>query len=70
MPRDPYMRDKNIRDAASLQLLAGPALGAGLGGAASGWFGIPAGPAIVIGLVVGYLLASVLVFQYGGRSTR
>ena len=71
MPKhDPYMRDKNIRDAASLQLLGGPALGAGLGFAASGWFQFSAGLGAGMGAVIGFVLASVAVYQYGGRSTR
>jgi hypothetical protein len=71
MPKhDPYMRDRNIRDAASLQLLGGPALGAGLGFAASGWFGLSPSICPIVGAVVGFVLASVAISYYGGRSTR
>jgi hypothetical protein len=71
MPKhDPYMNDKNIRTAASLQVVAGVGLGAGLGYAASGWFSLSAGLCVAIGVVVGFLLANVLIYQYGGRSTR
>lgn len=71
MPKhDPYMRDPNIKTAASLQIVAGLALGAGLGYAVSGWFQLSAGLCVGIGAIVGFLLANVLIFQYGGRSTR
>jgi hypothetical protein len=71
MPKhDPYMNDKNIRTAASLQVIAGLALGAGLGFAISGWFQLSMGLCVAVGAIVGFLLANVLIFQYGGRSTR
>jgi hypothetical protein len=71
MPKhDPYMRDKNIRTAASLQVVAGLALGAGLGYAASGWFQLSTGLCVAVGAIVGFMLANVLIYQYGGRSTR
>jgi hypothetical protein len=41
--RDPYLRDPNIRRAASLQIVFGGALGAGLGWAIGGWFELPTG---------------------------
>jgi hypothetical protein len=68
--RDPYMRDPNIARAASLQVIAGLALGAGLGWAVAGWFSFSTGAGIAIGAVVGFFLANVLIYQYGGRSTR
>ena len=71
MPKhDPYMRDRNIRDAASLQLVGGVALGAGLGFAISGWFDLSSSTAPLIGAVVGFVLASLAISLYGGRSTR
>jgi hypothetical protein len=68
--RDPYMNDTNIKRAASLQVVAGLALGAGLGYSVSGWFQLSAGLCVGIGAVVGFVLANFLIFQYGGRSTR
>jgi hypothetical protein len=68
--RDPYMRDPNIARAASLQVIAGIGLGAGLGWAIAGWFNMGEKPGIAIGAVVGFLIANVLIYQYGGRSTR
>ena len=68
--RDPYMRDPNIARAASLQVIAGIGLGAGLGWAIAGWFRLGETAGIGIGAVVGFLIANVLIYQYGGRSTR
>ena len=68
--RDPYLRDKNIARAASLQIVAGIGLGAGLGWAIAGWFRLSTSAGIGIGVVVGFVLANVLIYQYGGRSTR
>lgn len=68
--RDPYMRDPNVARAASLQVIAGLALGAMLGWAVAGWFNFTTELGIGIGAVVGFLLANVLIYQYGGRSTR
>lgn len=61
-----------MRTAAGLQLVASLALGALLGWAIVGWFdiGLGEGAGAAIGAAVGYLLANVLVYQYGGRSTR
>ena len=68
--RDPYLRDKNIARAASLQIVAGVALGAGLGWAMAGWFRFSTSAGIAVGIAVGFLLANLLIYQYGGRSTR
>jgi hypothetical protein len=68
--RDPYMRDPNIARAASLQVIAGLGLGAGLGWAAAGWFAFSTSAGAAVGAIVGFLLANVLIYQYGGRSTR
>ena len=68
--RDPYMRDKNVARAASLQVIAGVGLGAGMGWAIAGWFRFSTAVCIAVGVVVGFLLANVLIYQYGGRSTR
>jgi hypothetical protein len=68
--RDPYLRDPNIARAASLQVVAGLALGAGLGWAIAGWFTFSTGAGAAVGAVVGFLLANFLIYQYGGRSTR
>ena len=64
------MRDKNIERAASLQVIAGIALGAGLGWAIAGWFRFSTTVGIAVGVAIGFLLANVLIYQYGGRSTR
>jgi hypothetical protein len=68
--RDPYMRDRNISAAAGLQVVAGLGLGAGLGWAVAGWFHLGIDISIAVGAVIGFLLANVLIYQYGGRSTR
>jgi hypothetical protein len=68
--RDPYLRDPNIARAASLQIIAGLGLGAGLGWAVAGWFSLSTGTGAGVGAVIGFLLGNFLVYQYGGRSTR
>jgi hypothetical protein len=68
--RDPYLRDPNIARAASLQVVAGLGLGAGLGWAIAGWFNSSTGVGAALGAVIGFLLANILIYQYGGRSTR
>jgi hypothetical protein len=68
--RDPYMRDPNIARAASLQIMTGLFLGAGLGWAIAGWFAFSIGAGIAVGAVIGFTLANVLIYRYGGRSTR
>jgi uncharacterized membrane protein YfcA len=68
--RDPYMRDPNIARAASLQIIAGVGLGAGLGWAIAGWFDLTTGTGTAVGAVIGFLLANFLIYRYGGRSTR
>jgi hypothetical protein len=68
--RDPYLNDPNIRRAASLQIVFGGALGAGLGWAIGGWFDLPLIACIPAGIVIGWGLAQVLLVTYGGRSTR
>jgi len=68
--RDPYLRDPNIRRAASLQIVFGGALGAGLGWAIAGWFGLSIAIGIPVGAVVGWTVANLLLVEYGGRSTR
>jgi hypothetical protein len=73
MPRhDPYLNDPNVRTAAGMQLVAALCLGALLGWAIVGWFdlGIGEGAGAAIGAAAGFLLANVLVYRYGGRSTR
>ena len=67
---DPYLRDPNIRKAANVQMVAWPALGAALGAGVGGWFDLPMGIAVVVGAVVGYLVAFVILAMYGGRATR
>ena len=67
---DPYMRDPNIRAAANMQMMAWPALGVGIGWAASGWFQFPTALGIAVGAVVGFVIASLILAQFGGRSTR
>ena len=68
--RDAYLRDPNIRRAASLQVVFGGVLGAGLGWAIAGWFDLSIAIGIAVGAVVGYGIAHVLLYEYGGRSTR
>jgi hypothetical protein len=71
MPQDdPYLRDPNIRQAASMVQVGWPALLAATGAAMSGWFGFPIWLGVGGGVVVGFLLATVILRQYGGRSTR
>jgi hypothetical protein len=68
--RDPYLRDPNIARAASMQVIFGLFLGAGMGWAVAGWFNASVNAGIAIGAVVGFFVANFLVYQYGGRSTR
>jgi hypothetical protein len=68
--RDPYLRDPNIARAASLQVIAGLGLGAGLGWAIAGWFTFSTAAGAAVGAAIGFLLANFLIYQYGGRSTR
>ena len=68
--RDPYLRDPNISRAASLQIVFGGVLGAGLGWALAGWFDFSIAIGIIAGAVIGYVIAHVLLLEYGGRSTR
>ena len=72
MPKhDPYLEDRNVRTAAGLHLVAGLFLGALTGWAIVGWFGlgIGDGAGAAIGAVAGFLLANLLIYRYGGRST-
>ena len=72
MPKhDPYLNDPNVRSAAGLHLVAGILLGALTGWAIVGWFklGIGDGAGAAIGAVAGFLLANLLIYRYGGRST-
>jgi hypothetical protein len=64
------MRDPNIRAAANMQLIAWPGLGIGLGWAASGWFQFSTLLGIAVGAVVGFVIATLILAQFGGRSTR
>ena len=68
--RDPYLRDPNIARAASVQIIAGLGLGAGLGWAIAGWFTFSTAAGAGVGAVIGFFLANFLIYQYGGRSTR
>ena len=71
MPRhDPYMEDRNVRTAAGMQLVAGLFLGTLMGWAVGGWFELGETAGAAIGAVVGFVLANVLIYRYGGRSTR
>jgi hypothetical protein len=73
MPKhDPYLDDKNVRSAAGLQLVGALFLGALLGWAIVGWFdlGLGEGAGAAIGAAAGFILANVLIYQYGGRSLR
>jgi hypothetical protein len=45
-------------------------LGAGLGWAIGGWFSLPLAVCMPAGAVIGWVLAQVLLWEYGGRSTR
>jgi hypothetical protein len=68
--KDPYLRDPNIARAASLQVIAGLFLGGMLGWAVGGWFHLSTALTAGVGALVGFLLANVMISQYGGRSTR
>lgn len=71
MPRhDPYLEDRNVRTAAGMQLVAGIFLGTLGGWAFSGWFGLDETTGALIGGVVFFILANLLIFRYGGRATR
>jgi hypothetical protein len=67
---DPYMRDPNIRRAANMQRVGWPLMLAATGAAVSGWFEFPAWLGIGGGVLIGILIATVLLRQYGGRATR
>lgn len=67
---DPYLNDPNIRKAANMQMFAWPALLAALGAAAAGWFKFDAVLGIGVGALVGFVVASMILSHYGGRSTR
>jgi hypothetical protein len=64
------MADRNVRTAAGMQMVAGIFLGTLGGWAVSGWFGLSETAGAIIGGVGFFLLANLLLFQYGGRSTR
>lgn len=73
MPKhDPYLDDKNVRSAAGIQIVGALFIGALLGWAVVGWFelGVSEGAGAAIGAAAGFILANVLLVQYGGRSTR
>ena len=73
MPRhDPYLNDRNVRTAAGVQLVGAVFIGALLCWAVVGWFDLRLGEGVgaAIGAVAGFLLAQVLLYRYGGRSTR
>lgn len=73
MPRhDPYLEDRNVRTAAGIQLVGALFFGALLGWAVVGWFdlGLSEGAGAAIGAGAGFLVANLLVFNFGGRSTR
>jgi hypothetical protein len=67
---DPYLGDRNVREAASFHIVGMAALGAGIGFAAGGWFGFSLGLGAGVGAVVGYVLGSLFLAYYGGRQTR
>ena len=67
---DPYLQDRNIRDAASLQLVGMTALGAGTGFGAAGWFGISTELGTGVGAAIAFVAGSVFLSYYGGRQTR
>ena len=67
---DPYLRDPNIRKAANLQQFAWPAFGGAMGAAVGGWFGFEPALGVIVGIVTGFVIASMILALYGGRSTR
>jgi hypothetical protein len=70
---DPYLRDRNIRSAAGINLIGAIFIGALLGWAVVGWFDmkvVSEGAGAAIGAVGGAILASVLLSAFGGRATR
>jgi hypothetical protein len=70
--RDPYLRDRNVSSAAGMNLVGAIVFGALLGWAIIGWFDLrmSEGLGAAIGAVVGAIVASLLLAQFGGRSTR
>ena len=68
--KDPYLRDRNIREAADLVLIGWPLLLAASGAAAAGWFGFRSWFGVLGGFVLGIVLSNVILRLYGGRATR
>jgi uncharacterized membrane protein YfcA len=68
--QDPYLGDRNVREAASLQIVGMTVLGALLGFAAGGWFDFSLGLGAGLGALIGFVLGNVFLSLYGGRQTR
>ena len=67
---DPYLGDRNVREAASFYVVGMALLGAGIGFAAGGWFQFSTGLGAGLGALIGYVLGNVFLSLYGGRQTR
>lgn len=68
--RDPYLGDRNVREAASFNVIGMTTLLALLGFAAGGWFGFSVELGAGIGALIGFLLSNLMLSFYGGRQTR
>ena len=64
------MRDRNIRDAANVQVIGMTALGAGTGFGMAGWFDFSTALGAGAGAGIGYIAGAILLSHFGGRQTR
>ena len=67
---DPYLGDRNVREAASFYVVGMTLLFAALGAAAGGWFDFSVGLGAGAGAFAGFVLSNLVLTFYGGRQTR
>lgn len=67
---DPYLGDRNVREAASFNVIGMTLLLGVLGFAAGGWFGFSVGLGATVGALIGFVLSNLMLSFYGGRQTR